>query len=702
MPPDLDGLIDSLTREEKLSLVCGDTDPAGTATGYLAGVDRLDIPPVRFVDGPLGIRVPERQSTAFPAPIAVAATFDPSLAVAKGKAMAREALAHDQDVLLAPALNLLRVPQWGRSFECYSEDPLLTGAFAAGSVRGIQSEDVLATPKHYVGNNQETHRARVSAEMDERTLRECYLPGFRDAVDAGAGAVMAAYNRVNGTYMSENRRLLTEILKQEWGFEGFVVSDWYGTESTVAAANAGLDVEMPGTHPDEMIGEITDTGESAVDFSELADGMPDPTNVGQFAEPLADAIAAGDVPQRRLDDMVKRVLGGLADIGRLDGHDPDGALDTPEHRELARRLAIRGTVLLENDGCLPLDPATDVALLGPNIHDTALGGGGSSETTPVVETTTAAGVRDRGESVTCHQGHSHIDDISFFDVVAGSGGVSKTADLAEEEHDIAEAAAVAADADVAVVVVRDRVTEAMDRETLSLPGKQDELVETVAKANDRTVVVCQTSGPVEMPWRDAVAAVLLQWYPGQADGDALAAVLFGDAEPGGRLPVSFAPAEAYPTTAEERFPGIDHRAEYAEGVFVGYRHFDREGIGPTFPFGHGNSYTTFAYRDGTAVDPNTVAVTVENTGDRKGREVVQAYVKPGTSSVERPVRELAGFTAVEIPAGEQQTVHVDLDERAFGYYDDGWKVEGGSYTVEIGRSSRNCRETVSVERPEMK
>ena len=695
----IDRLVDSLTRGEKLALVRGAADPTGTATGYVPGVERLGIPPLRLVDGPLGVRIPGRPATAFPAPIAVASTFDPATAYRKGAAMAREAAVRNQDILLAPGLNLIRVPHCGRNFEYYAEDPILTGSFAASAVEGIQSEGILATPKHFVANNQETNRVTVSAAVSQRTLRERYLPGFHDAVDAGAGAIMTAYNRVNGTHMSEHRELVTDVLKEEWGFDGVVISDWYGTESTVAAANAGLDLEMPGVEPDEQIGGAAEeeAAEQPTAFEAFADGMPDPANFGLFGEPLSAAIDSGAVPESRLDEMVRRVLGAMDRLGRLDGDRPAGELDTPEHRALAEELAARGTVVLENDGVLPLAPETDIAVIGPNVHEATLGGGGSSETTPCVTTTTAAGLRDRAEgAVTVCRGHAEIEDISFFDVLAGKS--TGRTDGEETETDFDSAADAAARAEVAIVVVRDRATEAKDRESLALPGEQDGLVEAVAAANDRTVVVIQSSGPVETPWRDSVAAVVEAWYPGQADGAALAAVLYGDIDASGRLPVTFAPATEYPASDPGQYPGVDGRATYSEGVFVGYHHFDASGTDPTYPFGHGCSYAAFAYRDLTVTGDAIVELTVENTSDRDGCEVVQAYVCPPGSDIERPERELGGFAAVDVAAGTSERLRIDLDDRAFSYYDDGWVLESGEYTIEVGQSARDCPHALSLTR----
>ncbi|GAA0531597.1 glycoside hydrolase family 3 C-terminal domain-containing protein [Halorubrum ejinorense] len=715
-------LVAELTLTEKVRLVHGAVDPAGRATGYVSGVERLGIPPLGLVDGPLGVRIPGESSTAFPAPLALAATFDPDLAREHGAALGRETRGAGQDALLAPGVNLIRVPHNGRNFEYLSEDPVLSAAMGARVVEGVQSADAIATPKHYVANSQETHRASVSAAVGERALRECYLPSFRDAVDAGAGSVMTAYNGVNGVRMSDHRELVTEVLKGEWGFDGFVVSDWYGTEGAAAAANAGLDVEMPGTPPEE-IHDGTEDGDDEPDgggFDDLpeaiARGMPDPRTCEGFAETLADAVRDGDVPESRLDNMATRVLRAMDDAGLLADADEraDGAVDTPEHREHAREVAARGTVLLENhDGALPLDDDADVAVIGPNVDEAVLGGGGSSETSPVVSATPVEGFESRAAGdVTVRYGLPRVESVSMFDLLAGDDGTDGDA----RAPDLDGATDAASDADAAVVFVRDAATEAMDRESLRLPGRQDELVERTAAAATRTVVVVNASGPVELPWRDAVDAVLVNWYPGQAHGDAVASVCYGDADPGGRLPVTFAPESAYPTAVDERrFPGADGEVRHDEGVFVGYRWFDADddrvagasGSEPTYPFGHGRSYATFEYRD-ASVEPAPPAadaerratVTVANVSDRGGREVVQAYVRPpAVDGVDRPVRELAGFASVDVPAGESRTVEFALDDRAFARYGEtGWRVDPGEYVVEIGRSSRDARVERVVER----
>ena len=703
---DIEPLLDRLSRTQKLALVRGATDPEGTATGYLPGVDAAGIPPFRLVDGPLGIRAEGHRATAFPASIATAAAFDTDLARRQGAAMAREATALGQDALLAPGVNIVRVPQCGRNFEYLSEDPVAAGDIGAALVEGIESEGVVATVKHFVANNQETHRTTVSAEVDERTLRELYLPPFRAAVDAGVGSVMTAYNRVNGTHMSDHERLVGDVLKGEWGFDGYVVSDWYGLESTVGAANAGLDLEMPGVVAPGAAD--ADGGGDGDEGFEWPDGIPDATHAGLFGDPLADAIDAGEVPADRLDDMVRRVLGQMDRFGRLDGSqgasEGAGELDSQRHRDIAADVAARGTVLLDNDGVLPLDDGADVAVIGPNVDEPKLGGGGSSETTPIHSVSPVEGIEARAEgAVASAFGVPPIASVSLFDLLpfVGEDGAADE-DTADREPSLDDAVDAAAAADAAVVFVRDATTEARDRDSLALPGRQDDLVSAVAAANENTVVVVRSGGPVELPWCEDVAAVLEQWYPGQADGDAAAAVLYGDRDPSGRLPVTFAPEGEYPTAGtERRYPGVDDEASYDEGVFVGYRHFDDADAVPTYPFGHGHSYAAFEYGAVEVVDEQTVSVTVENVADRPGREVVQAYVRPpAVDGVDRPERELAGFEAVQLDAGQRRTVELALEDLAFSRYDpaSGWTVDDGAYTVEIGRSSRDVRTTVTLDR----
>jgi beta-glucosidase len=691
-------LLTELTLDEKLQLIHGTADPDGIATGYLPPIERLDIPPLRLVDGPLGVRAEGESATAFPSSIALAASWDPDLAREQGRAMGREARAYGQDVLLAPGMNIIRTPHGGRNFEYYSEDPHLSARLGVGYIEGIQSTGVIATAKHYVANNQETNRYEVNVDVTERALREIYLPAFRAAVEeANVGSVMPGYNRVNGTHMSDHGFLLTDVLKDEYDFNGFVVSDWWGTESTVGAATAGLDVEMPGdTNPydDLLSGDSSNADAVSV---ELPHGMG---KGALFGEPLRAAVESGDVDEATINEKVRRLLRTMDRFGHFDGERTDGALDTPEHRRLARRIAVEGTVLLQNDGTLPLDDDTTVALIGPNADAAKLGGGGSSEVSPFTQTSPLDGLRERAADLSFERGVSPITESSLFDA---SGSDEDTTNEGDSNASLDAAVTAAETADCAVVVVQDDATEGTDREDLRLPGGQDELVERVASAAERTVVVLQTSGPVELPWAGDVDSVVETWYAGQAGGDALAAVLYGDTDPGGRLPVTFGRRAAdYPTNTTERFPGVDDTVAYDEGVFVGYRYFDREGIEPRYPFGHGLSYTTFEYGEPTVEcdsDHVNLTIPVRNTGERRGSEIVQVYVHEDDPAVPRPEHELRGFTKLHLDPGECRSASVMLDRDAVAYYDedDGWTVPSGPFTLLVGRSSRDVRGTVTVE-----
>ena len=707
-----DLLPSALGLDEKLRLVRGRADPTGRATGYLAGIDRLDLPPLRFVDGPLGVR--DREATAFPAAIALGATWNPSLARRLGAALAVETRAKGHQVLLGPGLNVVRVPTCGRNFEYLSEDPRLSARVGAAYVEGVERNCVGATAKHFVANNQERDRDEIDVVVGERALRELYLAPFRAAVDAGASAVMTAYNRVNGRYMSEHRALLDGVLREEWGFTGVTVSDWWGTHDAVAAAKGGLDVEMPGVSPLELyaprsraLRALSTVGLSnrlgiepplywrPIDRFVADDGQPDPYPSAFFGRRLRRAIDAGRLDASVLDEKVRRVL-ALAerlDASAGDAPSSERAIDWERHHALARQVAIDGSVLLANDGLLPLSGEETLAVVGANADEAKVGGGGSSEVTPRRAKSPVEGLRERAPRATFERGVSPVANPSMFDVPWD--GVARAV---RSDGDVAAASEAAAAADVAVVVVQDAATESEDRDGMALPGDQDRLVAAVADANPRTVVVCRSSGPVEMPWLDRVAAVLQTWYPGQADGEALAAVLYGE-DPGGRLPVTFGHRfEEYPVAGERRYPGVDGQVHYEEGVFVGYRGFDRAGVAPMFPFGHGLSYAAFRYDDlvvERTAEGLDATISVTNTADRPGREVVQAYVAPPDAPVDRPERELGGFAPVRLDGGERRRVNVSVPRRTYERYDPdvGWTTDPGEHAVTVGRSSRAPRAT---------
>lgn len=721
-------LVQRLTRAEKRRLVHGTYpdwgQPHPGAAGYLPPVDRLEIPALRFEDGPLGVK--SSGGTAFPAALALGASFDDGLAVEFGKAVGAEARAHDVDVVLAPGCNLVRVPHCGRNFEYYGEDPHHSARLAAATVSGIQSQGAVATPKHYVANNQEYERVSVSAEVDERALRELYVPAFEAAItDGNAGAVMAAYNRINGTYATEHETLLTDVLKDEFGFEGPIISDWWAVRNGAGAASSGLDLEMPGVGAIDW-GAMLDDRLRTLRIVEnyWPEALPGPEEAAAwlfenkggpggdarphrsvFSETLSQELDRSAVTADRLDEMVKRVLTLHERVGALGHQRRLVDKNRTAHRKLAKRIATDGAVLLKNSAdTLPLAPDAAVAVIGPHSDEAKTGGGGSSEVWTTGMVSPLEGIRSRSTGhVLAERGHPPIETSLPFEL----GLSSRIRDGLDRGTSIEDARSVATEADAAVVVVQDAAAEGRDRASLSLPGHQDALVSAVADVTDRTIVVAQTAGPIEMPWIDDVASVIEMWYPGQEAGSALAEILYGDVDPGGRLPVTFAAETEYPTNVPKRYPGSKGaggypEARYSEGIFVGYRYFDEYDIEPLFPFGHGLSYTEFEYDDievSTDHDGLAVSATVRNTGNRRGRDVVQLYVRDRDASVRRPPRELGGFEVIALDADETRSVDVAIDERAFAFYSEeetDWVTEPGEFVLEVGRSSRDIHATTRV------
>jgi beta-glucosidase len=649
---------DALSPERQVALLSGD------GFWHTEAVPEHGLPAAMLSDGPHGLRrqpdgaadqlglTTSVPATCFPTAAALASSWDEGLVADIGTAIGREAAALGVGVVLGPGLNLKRHPLCGRSFEYFSEDPLLSGRFAAAMVTGIQATGVGACVKHFAVNNQESHRFVVDAVVDERTLRELYLAGFEHVVrSARPWAVMAAYNSVNGTSCTEHRRLLTEILRDEWGFEGLVMSDWGATGDRVAAVRAGMDLEMPGSggvNDGVVTAAVRDGRLPADDVARSAD------RVVELARRCADAPGGGEAgdPQR--------------------WHSA--------HHALARRAAAAGTVLLTNDGLLPLRPDTRIALIGAFAEQPRFQGTGSSRVMP----TRVDSLRDELER--------RATSYSF---EAGYDAATAAPDPAA----ITAAADAARAADVAVVVVGlpdSWESEGFDREDLALPPQHDDLVRAVATANPRTVVAVCGGGVVAVPWADDVAAVLACHLGGQAGGAALADVLLGDAEPSGRLAESW-PVRLDDLAATAYFPGDAHQVEHREGLFVGYRHLVSAGVPARFAFGHGLGYATFEW-DEIALDRDeidagevpTVTVRVRNTGPRRGSDVVQVYVRDRTGLVLRPAIELAGFARVELAAGEVRTVTIPLRERAFACYDTGragWCVPDGAYDVVVARSS---------------
>jgi beta-glucosidase len=837
---ELRGRVGRLSLEQKVRLLTG-ADFWALYAEPEAGLRQMVLS-----DGPAGVRGQtwdERDSSAnVPSGTALAATWDTERIEAIGRLLAHEARRKGVDVLLAPTVNLHRTPYAGRHFECFSEDPLLTARIGAAYVRGLQRAGVGATVKHFVGNDSETQRMTVDVRIDERTLRELYLAPFEVIVrEAGAWAVMASYNGVNGSTMTESP-LLRDILHGEWEYGGLVMSDWTAARSTEGAGHAALDLAMPG--PASLF--------------------------GPWGDALLEAVRKGKVDEALIDDKVLRILRLAARVGALSGAPvtPEPALDAPDSLAVAEELraaAAAGFVLARNDGILPLSrsgpsglpaPArpTRVAVIGPNAEVARTLGGGSASVFPPYTISPLDGLRAAGLHVAHAPGvypqlrapearapwllrpdrsgtgaevrflseggelvGSELRDGAVFRWMSGFGtadysesvarleirfvvratlagvyqlGISglghfrllvdgaevfdvtlappEGADIAEAlmappqrlapiqlaagqsvnalfEHDvhssplggfatflqlnlepphgsddeeIAAAVALAAASDVAVVVVgtTDEVeSEGFDRASLSLPGRQDELVRRVAAANPRTVVVVNSGAPVLLPWIQDVPAVLLSWFSGQEFGNALADVLLGDAEPGGRLPTTWpASEEGLPSTQP-----VDGVLEYREGLFIGYRGYDRDGREPLFPFGHGTGYTTWSYDSITVdceptdpqapPDPRTppnpadargvaVCVDVRNTGLRRGREVVQVYASRPDSAVERPVKWLAGFAVVDADPGETVNVGILISERTFQHWSDaGWTLEPGTFTLSAGSSSASLPLTASVD-----
>jgi beta-glucosidase len=610
-------------------------------------------------------------------------------------------------VLLAPTVNLHRHPLWGRNFECFSEDPFLSGKLAAAYIAGAQAQGVIATVKHLVCNETEYERRVCSSEVDERTLRELYLLPFEMAVREGdVLALMTSYNRTNGRYAPDDARLLDGILRGEWGFRGFVMTDWNALASTVQAAEAGLDLEMPGP-------------------------------ARAFGMALAKAVREGAVKQEWLDAKVHRLLEVFDEVGALGDPvgKPEHPLDRPEDRAMARRAAAEAMVLLANDGLLPLLELGKVAVIGPNAETPAVMGGGSARVRPHYVVSPLEALRRRlGADVEVAYEQGCPLAATSAEVRLGNPALANA-------EGVARAVEAARRADVAIVVVGTNdywESESYDRETMDLPGAQEELVERVIEANPRTVVVVNSGAPVSLPFADRAAALLQCWFAGQELGNALADVLFGDADPGGRLPVTF-PERIEHTPAFGNFPAEASQVRYGEGLLMGYRWYEARHLPVRFPFGHGMSYTSFRIgpvrTSGSRLGHGaslTVEVDIANTGTRAGSEVVQLYVAPPGGGVPvpgrrlRPVKQLKGFAKVHLAPGQATTVHLELAERAFAYYDvqdvawaaligrltnyeweprrsalhrttAGWYVDPGTYQLHIGRSSADVAHVVDIE-----
>ncbi len=794
----IDKLVSQMTLPEKASLL------AGADMWHTVAVERLGIPAIQVSDGPNGVRGADdnlgHTSVCFPVGVAMGATWNPELIEQVGAALAAEVRAKGAHVLLAPTVNIHRTPLAGRNFECFAEDPYLSGTIAAAYINGLQKAGVSACIKHFVANDQEFERFSISSEVAERPLREIYLEPFRIALEkANPWSIMSAYNRINGVYASEHDVLLRQILKEEWGYDGAVISDWYGTYSDNVPAGA-LDLEMPGParwmYPDKIVA----------------------------------AVENGNLDEAIIDDKVRRLL---RLIERVTGEreplpPPDG--------QLPRQTAAEAIVLLKNENnLLPLDPdkAQTIAVIGENARWAQIMGGGSSQVNPHYVVSPLAGIQARVGAATTvayevgtlihrtpplleldwltavngepgltldyyhnldlsgEPGHSGVvtkSELSWFGTVNpfvnprhfslrlrgtltvpesgayqfhlwgigrsrllinGETVIDQWAEKGDQhtvvfvpltagepvdlqlefitdpdsrwrilrlgcmppvpDDPIAAAVELAAKADVAIIVAgltREWESEGFDRENMRLPGQQDELIARVAAANPNTVVVINAGSAVEMAWADDVAAILQSWYGGQEAGNGLADVLFGDVNPSGKLPTTL-PVRLEDNPAFINYPGENGKVYYGEGLFVGYRYYDKKGIAPLFPFGHGLSYTTFAYDNlrlnGLEFSPGdeiVVSVDVTNTGQRAGQEVVQLYVWDEASRLARPSQELKAFAKVALEPGETKTVTLTLNQQSLTYYEPAvsdWLTEPGAFTILVGGSSRDIRLTGQFE-----
>ncbi|TQK20753.1 beta-glucosidase [Microbacterium sp. SLBN-154] len=659
-----------LTLEEKAALT------SGASFWFTEAVERVGIPPVMLTDGPHGLRkqagsgdhlgigdsVP---ATCFPPAVGLGSSWDVGLLRRVGEALGVEASIENVGVLLGPGVNIKRSPLCGRNFEYFSEDPIVSGELGAAIVRGIQSQGVGASLKHFAANNQEEDRMRASSDVDARPLREIYLRGFQRVVeDAQPWTVMCSYNRINGVYASEDPWLLTSVLRDEWGFEGLVVSDWGAVNERVAGIAAGLDLEMPSS------GGITDAQ-------------------------IVRAVTDGVLPESVLDTAAGRVIDLVRKVTDAAGT-ATGPLDVDAHHALARDAAARSIVLLKNDSVegapvLPLAKDARLAVIGEFAAAPRYQGAGSSMINPTRLDTALDAIRQAASS-----------EVAF------SRGFSTAVDVAQEEEVSlrTEAVAVAAAAEVAVVflgVPARLESEGYDRDDIDLPVNQLALLEAVLAVNPRTVVVLSNGGVVALPFAEAVPAILEGWLLGQAGGGATADILFGDVNPSAKLTETI-PLRLEDTPAFLDFPGEFSHVRYSEGLFVGYRWYDARRMPVAFPFGHGLSYTTFTYGDCfAAITPSgdvEVRVTVTNSGSRAGREVVQGYTALPGSAIQRAPRELKAFASVELDPGETREVVLAVRRSDLAYWDrrvDGWVVEGGRYAVEVGASSRDIRSRTVID-----
>jgi len=804
----INDLLAQLTLDEKISML------AASDLWFSTPVERLNIPFIHVADGPNGVRGTWSKmsptSAATPIGVALGATWNPELVEKIGGVLADECKAKNADILLAPTVNIHRTPIAGRNFECFSEDPYLNGTIASAYINGLQRNGVGACIKHFVGNDQEFERNSMSSEIDERTLREIYLEPFRLAIrSANPWTIMSGYNRVNGAYACENDHTLKEILKDEWQYEGAVLSDWYGTYTQTVPAG-GLDIEFPG--PGRWMA----------------------------AEYVHKALENGSLSEESLNDKVRRLLLVTEKAGLFEGtkrSQPERAENKPEQRTIIRQAAGEAIVLLKNNGSLPLKKVESIAVIGPHaVQANIFGGGSSSGFIPHYVVSPLEGIQNRAgkkikvttapgcsiyrslpalapETLTTLDGRSglnlslfdgtefggaprhqsieavpafdwfhnsipnvnrenfsmrvegfftpkesgkhtlalngmgwcklYLDGKLLFDHSSGENlGVSLTAEVKLKggkkyalkleywfkgdaigrgisighqpplkKNLLKEAVKLAKESDVVVLIAglnQEWESEGFDRVDMKLPGEQNKLIRQVLKANKNTVIVLNAGSPVEMPWIDRAPAVLQLWYNSQEQGNALADVLFGDVNPSGKLPTTF-PVRLEDNPAYTNFPGENGKVRYGEGIFVGYRYYDKKKIAPLFPFGHGLSYTSFQYSNLqvsaekiSSAGTVTIQADVTNTGSLTGKEIVQLYVHDVQASFARPEKELKAFTKVELQPGQTKTVSFTLDREAFWYFETAintWNVEPGDFEILVGASSRDIRlsKTITVE-----
>jgi beta-glucosidase len=680
-------IIKKLTLEEKIAML--------HANGIFssAGCKRLGIPEQMTDDGPLGVREDVKEgwgpanlttdsATFFPNGSALAATWNPELAYRFGHDMGEEARARNKTIMLAPAFNIARTPLCGRTYEYYSEDPFLNARLAVQSVKGIQSQHVAACVKHYAVNNQEVERNRINVTVDERTLREIYLPAFKAAITEGnAWTIMSAYNKLRGAYCSENTYLLNKILKGEWKFKGMVISDWGGTHSSVKAANNGLDLEM-GSGPNY--------------------------NSYYFADKLLDSVKAGKVSMKVIDEKVHRILWVIYHTSLSDNL-PAGKFNTPEHSKTVYDIASESIVLLKNDKhLLPLNTSAikSIAVIGDNATRTFHLGGFGAGVKARYEVTALAGLKNRlGKTIDIKyaQGYSGVYRPKPGNVNGESNGANQAM--------IDEAVATAKSTDKAILFIggnRDFESESRDRKDLALPFGEQSLVDAVTAANPNTIVVVVGGAPYDIGQiKKNNHTIVWSWYNGSENGNALADVLIGKTNPSGKLPFTF-PAELKDSPAHSlgAYPGENLQEDYKEGILVGYRWFDTKKIEPMYCFGYGLSYTDFKYsglftgkKSYKPTDLITATLKVKNIGKYAGKETVQLYVSKTGSAVKRAEKELKAFKKVKIAAGETASITLNIPVKDLAYYDvktSKWVVEPGKYKLLAGTSSRGIEQTIGI------